>query len=420
MNNKITFPKLAALLAEKSGRSKRFSEDFLREMFMVISEQLEAGDSVKVKGFGTFRLSRVEPRKSVDVTTGQPMEISGHSKVVFTPSKELAEAVNAPFEAFTSIEIADDVDIASLDIEDGDSNIELSQDIELIAQEPDTTATTEPAVREPEPQLSDMTQVTDLDQTSEFGKDPALDLSSVVEELPEVAEKSVISNPVAVDSDVEKPEYVEESYSEPQWNQSNDDAFDDDYHYYPKSNWKRNALICACCAIGAVMITFVVWNLLTRPDFSHLKQSEDLVQNKVVDDETFVKEASMVIDDIVIDADSLNSGNLEESDLAVEEEVAQVAETVPTVPSDVVVYDTIGKKRYLTTMAKDHYGNNKLWPYIYEENKTRIGHPDKIRPGTPIIIPDLRKYGVDPSNPDDIVKANRLGVEIYARYNKSI
>ena len=420
MNNKITFPKLAALLAEKSGRSKRFSEDFLREMFAVISEQLESGDSVKVKGFGTFRLSRVEPRKSVDVTTGQPMEISGHSKVVFTPSKELAEAVNAPFEAFTSIEIADDVDIASLDIEDGDSNIELSQDIELLDQEPDTPASTDPIVREPDLQSSYSAQLPDLDQTSEFGTVPALELSSVVEEMPDVAQDSVISTPAVVDSDFEKPEYVEESYGEPEWNESHNDAFDEDYHYNPKSNWKRNALICACCAVGAVVITFVVWNLLTRPDFSQLKQSEDLAQNKVIEDETFVKEASMVIEDMVIDADSLNSGNPEESDLSMEEQVASVDEAVPTVPSDVVVYDTIGKKRYLTTMAKDHYGNNKLWPYIYEENKTRIGHPDKIRPGTPIIIPDLRKYGVDPSNPDDIVKANRLGVEIYARYNKSI
>lgn len=114
MNNKITFPRLATMLADKSGRSKRFSEDFLREFFSIISEQLESGESVKIKGLGTFRLSRVEPRKSVDVTTGQPMEISGHSKVVFVPAKEMAEAVNAPFEAFTSIEISDDADIQQL------------------------------------------------------------------------------------------------------------------------------------------------------------------------------------------------------------------------------------------------------------------------------------------------------------------
>ncbi|MDE6696356.1 MAG: HU family DNA-binding protein, partial [Muribaculaceae bacterium] len=114
MNNKITFPRLASLLADKSGRSKRFSEDFLREFFTLISERLVAGDSVKIKGLGTFKLSKVEARKSVDVTTGESMEISGHSKVVFLPSKDLAAAVNSPFEAFTAIEISDDADISQL------------------------------------------------------------------------------------------------------------------------------------------------------------------------------------------------------------------------------------------------------------------------------------------------------------------
>lgn len=130
MNNKITFQRLASLVADKSGRSKRFSEDFLREFFTLIAEQLETGGSVKVKGLGTFRLIRVEPRKSVDVTTGQPMEISGHSKVVFTPAKDLAEAVNAPFQAFSAVEIGDDVDISG--IVDGD-DIDVDVDSEEIA-----------------------------------------------------------------------------------------------------------------------------------------------------------------------------------------------------------------------------------------------------------------------------------------------
>lgn len=142
MNNKITFPRLASMLADASGRSKRFSEDFLREFFMLISEQLEAGDSVKIKGFGTFRLSRVEPRKSVDVTTGQPMEISGHSKVVFIPAKELADAVNTPFEAFTAVEIGDNIDLQSIELDEiPQPQEDLESDIEetIIEDIPDYT-----------------------------------------------------------------------------------------------------------------------------------------------------------------------------------------------------------------------------------------------------------------------------------------
>ena len=90
---------------------------------------------------------------------------------------------------------------------------------------------------------------------------------------------------------------------------------------------------------------------------------------------------------------------------------------VPTQPSDKKVYDTITKTRYLTTMAKDHYGNYHLWPYIYKENEKILGHPDRIRPGTKVVVPPLSKYGVNPDNKADIDKAKKLGNEIYARYN---
>ncbi|MDE5871820.1 MAG: hypothetical protein K2H22_07755 [Muribaculaceae bacterium] len=85
-----------------------------------------------------------------------------------------------------------------------------------------------------------------------------------------------------------------------------------------------------------------------------------------------------------------------------------------------LAYDAIGKTRYLTTMSREYYGNPNFWPYIYEENKAKFGHPDRIKPGTPVIVPSLKKYGVNPKNPADIEKAKRLGKEIYARYGKYI
>lgn len=98
------------------------------------------------------------------------------------------------------------------------------------------------------------------------------------------------------------------------------------------------------------------------------------------------------------------------------------AEEVDTHPSDMKtitpVEDVITTTRYLTTVAREHYGNDAFWSYIYEENKSFLGHPDRIRPGTKIIVPPLSKYGVNPKNPDDIKKAKRKGVEIYSRYRK--
>lgn len=83
-----------------------------------------------------------------------------------------------------------------------------------------------------------------------------------------------------------------------------------------------------------------------------------------------------------------------------------------------IAYDMIGKNRFLTTMAREYYGNPDFWPYIYEENG--FGHPDKIKPGTKVVIPSLNKYGVNPQSASDREKAKRLAKEIYARYGKQI
>lgn len=99
------------------------------------------------------------------------------------------------------------------------------------------------------------------------------------------------------------------------------------------------------------------------------------------------------------------------------EEESLEKEEPATEPSDAPVYDKITKTRYLTTMAKDHYGNYHFWPYIYQANPG-LGDPDRIRPGTKIKIPSLASIGANPKNPADVKAAKALGTKIYSRYGK--
>ncbi len=96
-----------------------------------------------------------------------------------------------------------------------------------------------------------------------------------------------------------------------------------------------------------------------------------------------------------------------------------VQDTIPlppaTKPSDVKVYDTISNTCFLTTMAKKHYGNYHLWPYIYDSNPN-LGHPDRIRPGTRIRIPSVSELGIDPSDASVVAEAKRRGAAIYSQY----
>lgn len=85
-------------------------------------------------------------------------------------------------------------------------------------------------------------------------------------------------------------------------------------------------------------------------------------------------------------------------------------------PEPAPVYDMVTGSRYLTTIAQDHYGNSNFWPYIYMENENVLRHPDQVTPGTKLVVPQLSKYGVDPTNKADENKAKQKAIEIYARY----
>lgn len=109
MNTKITFVELVDMIAEATSTSKRVCELFVRELFATVSQALIDGETVKIKGIGTFKSTPVKSRKAVNVSSGAPQEIPGHNKVTFTPDKSLAEAVNQSFAQFETVFLNDEV-----------------------------------------------------------------------------------------------------------------------------------------------------------------------------------------------------------------------------------------------------------------------------------------------------------------------
>lgn len=81
MSDKITIQDIIELLAEKHGMSKKDAEAFVKGVFDLIEEALASEKYVKVKGLGTFKLTEVESRESVNVNTGERFQIQGHNKI---------------------------------------------------------------------------------------------------------------------------------------------------------------------------------------------------------------------------------------------------------------------------------------------------------------------------------------------------
>lgn len=106
---------LADKLAEKSGLSQIEAELFIRKMFDVCHQGLAADKIVKMRWLGTFKVTSVKERESVDVNTGERIIIEGRDKISFTPDNILKEIVNKPFAQFETVIVNDGVDFESID-----------------------------------------------------------------------------------------------------------------------------------------------------------------------------------------------------------------------------------------------------------------------------------------------------------------
>lgn len=110
MANKKNMIDFAESLSALSGKNKTFSASFIRNFFDLIKNTLYEDSYVKIKGFGTFKLITVNGRESVNVNTGERIEIGEHLRLSFVPDKQLSQRVNRPFENFTTLILDDEAD----------------------------------------------------------------------------------------------------------------------------------------------------------------------------------------------------------------------------------------------------------------------------------------------------------------------
>ena len=85
MKKKILLQELAEHFAAREGLTKKKAELFVRTFFDLIEQGIFEDKFVKIKGFGTFKLVAVGERESVNIKTGERIQIGGHSKMAFVP-----------------------------------------------------------------------------------------------------------------------------------------------------------------------------------------------------------------------------------------------------------------------------------------------------------------------------------------------
>lgn len=87
----VTRKKLTDLIKEKTGFNTAECDKLVEQLFETIAETLENGETVKISGFGNFKVREKRARNGRNPQTGEPIEISARRVVTFKPSHILRE-----------------------------------------------------------------------------------------------------------------------------------------------------------------------------------------------------------------------------------------------------------------------------------------------------------------------------------------
>lgn len=464
MNNKVTFPELVEQVAQYANTSKRMSELFLKELFATISQSLIDGESVKVKGIGTFKLTEVSPRKSVDVNTGEEIEIPGHKKLSFAPDKDMAEAINQPFMHFETEILDDDVtddQLAAIDA--GEPTEAPAADTPAEEETDDTAAAEAPAAEAPvaaeeevemppvfvapveEPELEETeaevgAPVEPSEEVPAEEETPAQEPAQEPIDEPEEAiteEESEIeeeTEPEAVAEPEDEAEVAEaEGEPEAESEMVSEELADERVgQEIDKRRITRRSLLegFVVGVVTTLIVTLFAYRLYLMKGYEATPADEEPFTEHVATDSVATPEQALAENSTEADADKQKAAEEqkkvdEEKKKAEEEkkkaeEEKQKAEAAKSTTASVAAgtTDTIKPGTNLYRMSRKHYGSDKFWVYIYEENKAKYPNPNTIPVGAVLHIPQLEKYGAKAADPASIAAAKKKQGEIFNHLNK--
>lgn len=224
MKKKLTLQDFADYIAQSEGVDKTTAEAFVRAFFDIIEEGLIDDKFVKIKGFGTFKLVAVSERESVNINTGERFQISGHTKVSFTPDSTMKELVNRPFAHFEAVDLNDDTDTKEFEVID--EEMEEEELDEGDSADIDTTATDDSADNsdDQDQDTSDTAKTPNTNEEQELVVTATTPVTTADNAKNEPKQPGIIDNDNELEADKEVVDAEDEAPTEP------DNCKDDDEH----------------------------------------------------------------------------------------------------------------------------------------------------------------------------------------------
>lgn len=432
--NKISIQELLAEIAAGSGCDRREVDSFVRSFVNVLDKGIVEDGVVKIKGFGTLKLQWNEPRKSVNVRTGEEYVIPGHNKLVFAPEANVKEMINEKY-----------AEMKAMDVNDGVGNDENEQLAKLHSQALE---------------IKDL--LADFNKKVEKKEDKAETVERKEEVKEEVSVKAevVATAPVVVAEDKadEKEDVIAGGNEAVGVVAGNDDyvapapieIYETGERKVPLVKKKKYSkvidwiliaflLVSLCGVIFYIEKETSCFSSFFGKEYADIKQyisefGADEEENKELERQQAKERAQKaalqarekekranaektgISDSVKYEPVEITKPKtVEQKEPAAENNAdkkekaaSKNASPAKAESGEVLATVTIGKGDRLTILAEKYYGHKDYWVYIYEANRGVIKNPDAVSSGMTLKIPKLGSDKVDVNNPQTLTKAKEL------------
>ena len=432
MDAKLNQSDLISLLAKECNISVAKAEVFTKNFFDIVIEGLEQDGIVKINGLGTFKVTDVASRGSVNVNTGEKIEIKGHRKLTFIPADALKEQVNMPFAMFEPVEVDDTYQPDSAEENDAEEIAETTEPVVEVAE----TEEVQPAVAEENESADTVNDelpviVEDTPAEEETASEDSNDDSVANEEQVEVAVEEDRVVPQSEEDKVEdapeqeseeEPVVVQERPTEPVIVRVPPKKSAQEKQPAPskrkKSGWRYSLIAIMAIAVAFILINRTADKSVVVEDAREIAKPvavepeiEPVAENTDADAAIMQPELPTVAENVepVIAEEVSNEAEKVKApaQTVIEQEPADEYEFVLLdelaaknlkyiTPADTLLYvadgdlavHKVAQDETLTRIAREYYGDKKLWPYIVKYNN--MTDPNGLCRGMEIAIPRLK------------------------------
>lgn len=391
MNEKITLQDLINLFSEKQGISKKDAELFVRSLFDLIEEALAAEKYVKVKGLGTFKLTEVDSRESVNVNTGERIEIQGHTKVSFTPDTTMKDLINKPFAHFETVILNDGVELEDTPVEVPEALemeevvtpiVEIPTEVKIPVQE----EVSEIVVVNEEVAAEGVVPKIVMVEEPETAESEIVEESDVIEELQlEIGEKVSIPEEIQVPEETPQENHQTETVEVPEEDKRIfiEEKISEEKNVTESKEKSINRVLWGVIVVLVLIILFGVYWMFLRPSDTPEVIPAEVVQEEVVMPISVVEEKKQ--EEVL---KTIQFIELSEEELR-KERVPSFADTLDYQIVGTQTEHTLQQGETIIRASVRFFGTKKYWPYIVKHNKDVLKDPDNIPAGIRLKIPKL-------------------------------